>query len=314
VVVATARFLRSPQPPGQLLLSSLEVRIMEDIMPTCALDAVLPLVARDVERFERLLLPSLRHFFNPLGTCWVVVPQANVEAIRNHIADPQFQVISETDLIPELRLFRPERIGGWQLQQLIKLSAARIVSSSFYLTLDADVVCVRHIEYTDLVQDLRAIANVSDSARDVHSTWYTWAEKVLGFARSGRTHGVTPAVLSSEGVCRLFAFFEEQLRPNLLRAEAYLLSHRPWTEYTLYYTYLEHIGLFDTYHFPASTRTYQNSIWKVGEEVAWDPVHSFSAHDSFYFSVLQSYAVNSVDSVVARIRSYYQSIGEPSPF
>ena len=194
----------------------------------------------------------------------MVVPQADVDAIRNHIADPQFQVISETDLIPELRLFRPERIGGWQLQQLIKLSAARIVSSPFFLTLDADVVCVRHIEYSDLIQDQRAIANVYDSDRDVHGEWYEWSEKVLGFPRSGRIHGVTPAVLSAEGVRRLFTLFEERLKPNALRAETYLISHRPWTEYTLYYTFLEHTGLFDTYHFPASTRTYQNSIWKVG--------------------------------------------------
>jgi hypothetical protein len=287
---------------------------MEGFMPDCSLDAVLPLVTRDVERFERLLLPSLRHFFKPLGTCWVVVPQVDVEAIRHQIVDPQFRVISETDVIPELRLFRPERIGGWLLQQLIKLSAARIVSSPFYLTLDADVMCVRHIEYSDLIQDQRAIANLYDSDRDVHGEWYEWSEKVLGFPRSGRIHGVTPAVLSAEGVRQLFAFFEEQLKPNTLRAETYLISHRPWTEYTLYYTYLERTGLFDTYHFPASTRTYQNSIWKVGEEDAWDPVHSFSADHSFYFSVLQSYAVNSVDPMVTRIRSYYQSIGEPSPF
>jgi hypothetical protein len=59
---------------------------------------------------------------------------------------------------------------------------------------------------------------------------------------------VTPAVLSSEVVHRLFAFFEERLRPNALGTEAYPLRHRSWTEYTLYYTYLEHTGLFDAYY------------------------------------------------------------------
>jgi hypothetical protein len=64
-------------------------------------------------------------------------------------------------VIPEFRLFRPEGcrlskgpgqwISGWFVQQLVKLSIARIVSSPFYLTLDADVMCVRHTEYTDLV-------------------------------------------------------------------------------------------------------------------------------------------------------------------
>ena len=278
------------------------------------LDAVLPLVCRDLERFEKLLLPSLRHFFAELETCWVVAPQADVVAIRDRIADPRFRVIAETELVPELRWISPNRFGGWYVQQLIKLSAARIVSSRFYLTLDADVVCVKQIAVTDLVQHGRGIANVSDARRDVHRTWYEWAEKVLGFPRSGRSHGVTPAVLGAEAVQQMLEFFEERLRPNAIRAEAYLVSQWPWTEYALYYTYLEQVGLFDTYHYPATVRTYQNNVWNERDEAGWDPARSFASDRCFYFSVLQSSAVHAVDPIVARIRSYYQSIGEASPF
>jgi hypothetical protein len=283
-------------------------------MTGAPLEAVLPLVTRDLERCEKLLLPSLRHFFPALDTCWVVTPQREVPVVRSLLADPRFRVIAETDLIPELRVMRPEWIGGWFVQQAIKLSAARIVASDFYLTLDADVVCVQPIATTDLVNDGRGIVNVDDSQVDPHANWYRWAERVLGFPRSGRSHGVTPAVLCSAGVRLLLEFLEERLRSDATRAEAYLLAHLPWTEYTLYYTYLEQHGLFDAYHFPAARSTYGNNLWKGQDETTWDPARSFAPDRRSYFSVLQSHTVTSIDGIVAKIRAYYASLGEPSPF
>jgi hypothetical protein len=109
-------------------------------------------------------------------------PKVRCRSNRKPHFGSQVSVIGETDLVPELRLFHPERNGGSLLQQLIKLSVARIVSSPFYLTLDVDFVCVKHIEYTDFVQDDRAIACVHDSQRDVHAKWHKWSEEVPGFA------------------------------------------------------------------------------------------------------------------------------------
>ena len=123
-----------------------------------------------------------------------------------------------------------------------------------------------------------------------------------------------PAVLSREGVLSLFAFLEERLRSNALRAEFLLLSQLPWTEYTLYYTYLEHTGLFDRYHVPARSKIYGNNIWRGQDPAAWNPAKSFAARRAPWFSVLQGHTVHDVDAIVAKIRAYFASIDHPSPF
>src|SRR4051812_12113619 len=109
------------------------------------IDAVVPVTASDVDRFRKLLVPSLQRFFGVLGTCWVVAPARDVAHLAGATADERFRVISETDLIPELPLYRKvlNRVGkstgagsGWFIQQLVKLAIAKRVSTPFYLTLD----------------------------------------------------------------------------------------------------------------------------------------------------------------------------------
>jgi hypothetical protein len=269
-----------------------------------------------------------------------VVPEADVPSLRTRIPDPRVQVIAEEAVVPELQrtgpwrfthhdpsggspdrerwcIFTPDgptfALNGWYLQQLIKLSMARIVATPFYLTLDADVVCVRKIAYEDLVRDGRAIAYVSDAVPAYPAGWYLWAEELLGFSRSGQWHGITPAVLSVDAVHRLLSFLQARCGPDT-RAESYLLSHTPWTEYTLYFTYLEHEGLFAAFHTPVPVEPYGNNIWRPAELAAWDPADSFSSDHAFSFSVLQSRIVPDVDEIVSRIDAYFREIGQPSPF
>src|SRR5215217_7698216 len=77
------------------------------------IDAVLPATARDFDRFRRVLVPSLEKFFVPLGTCHVVVPEADVSLFKSAVEDERFQVISEVSLIPELLDYKKvlKRIG-----------------------------------------------------------------------------------------------------------------------------------------------------------------------------------------------------------
>ena len=73
------------------------------------------------------------------------------------------------------------------LAQLVKLSIATMVETDFYLTLDADVVCVKPLRFDALIRDGRAVTNTT--SEDWHSDWYGWCERVLGMRRSGITHG-----------------------------------------------------------------------------------------------------------------------------
>ena len=281
---------------------------------TRRIDAVLPLTAADAERFERLLLPSLQAFFAPLGTCWVVAPRAQLPRIAPRLRDRRCQLLAEEELIPELDTYRQwlHRVGaatgagaGWFVQQLVKLLAAGCVRTPFYLTLDADVLCVRPVRSADLIVDGRALVYVHDD--DAEPAWYRWAERALGMPRSGRVHGVTPALLSAAAVQRLC--YSLRSRADTERAAtscaAALLRRLPWTEYALYHTFLEHTGLFDRYHVATRDRPlYGNCGWYAADFDRWDPAASFAPDAPHCFSVVQSRAGIPVDVVAARVAPY----------
>lgn len=216
-----------------------------------------------------------------------------------------------------------ERIGeetqagtGWFVQQIIKLAAADHVDTPFYLTLDADVLCVRNVRYEDLIRDGRA--QVTLHYKDVHSGWYWWAEQVLGFERQegekGRTHGVTPAALSVEGVRSLCRYLRD--RPSPLEAPAKdggcgdcsydLVRLLPWTEYTIYFSFLDHASLFDRHHFVSERPLYENCAWHEQEVEDWDAAKSFAGDREFWFSVVQSNAGAAVDRIAERIAPYLE--------
>ena len=257
-------------------------------------DAVLPLTAADAER-ARLLFRSLDAFFEPLGTCYVVVPERDLSAVRDVVPANGFELLPETEVVPELRrvrraarlrsavrLVRPP-LHGWFVQQLVKLAVAETVSTPFYLTLDSDVVCVRPTRYADLVRGGRAIVQ---TASPNHPEWNDDAERVLALPRSGRQHAVTPALLSRDAVAELARHLDRRGR----RAESwrrFLLRNLPWTEYALYHTFLEQTGRFDAYHVLAGADAiYGECAWVADEVAAWDPARA--ARLGCPFSVVQS--------------------------
>jgi hypothetical protein len=288
------------------------------------LDAVLPLTAGDAERAQ-ILLRSLEAFFEPLGTCFVVVPDADVETVRRALGRDWCAVLPESELVPELRWFRTTArlrsklhlagppFHGWFVQQLVKLAIAERVETAFYLTLDADVICVRPTAYDDLVCDGRALVQVSPPN---HPEWNDDAERVLALPRSGRQWGVTPALFSAEAVAALARHLEARVDPRLRRLaqrvptargrdvtagwRSYLLRNLPWTEYALYHTFLEQTGRFDLYHVLVEDEAiYGNNVWIESEFDDWEP----SSDGPFHFSVVQSATRVPAELVRARIES-----------
>lgn len=289
--------------------------------PQPTIDAVLPLAAKDVDR-AAILFASLDRFFRPLGRLWVVAADRDVDWIAGRVAAyPRFTVLPESSVVPELTLDRrldaaaPAKkrkllgppISGWQLQQLIKLAIADRVETDFYLTLDADVICVGTVEFGDLVVDGRAVSNRRSDV-DFRARWYDSAQRVLGMERSGYVHGVTPALISKDGMHELHAYLAAKApvrwwhRPaaRVLRVpitqlsgwRRYLIQQLPWTEYTLYFTYLEAAGRYDHYHFPGAAgkeTLYGGSFWLPEQDfAAWDPADVFERRTPFQFMVVQS--------------------------
>ena len=256
------------------------------------LDAVVPVTAKDQERFE-ILYASLRRYFPDLGTCWIVTPARECADFRRYEAD-HFRVIAETAVIPELRLYyllcrmRGRKPYGWMLQQLVKFAIVDWVRTPCYLTLDADVICKRAVRYTDLVKDGRAVSH--RHRHDVHAQWYECAERVLGLRRSGWTHGVTPTLFCVEAMRRLHRHLANRGRLGGWRA--YLLRDLNWTEVSLYYTFLEATGLYDRYHVDVPSGYLYDGVWEKDQFAGWEPGGSPA-----FFSVVQSHTGISPETI-----------------
>lgn len=277
------------------------------------LDAVLPLTETDVERAQ-ILFRSLDAFFEPLATCHVVVPDDEVALVRPRLPGDRYVVVPESDVVPEIGWFRSTArsrgrlrivgppMHGWFVQQLVKLALAERVRTPFYLTLDADVVCVRPTRYSDLVPDGRALVQTTPPN---HPEWNDDAERVLGLPRSGRQHAVTPALLSREAVSALARHLGDRVDPRMRELalwlprgrarqivaswRSYLLRNLPWTEYAVYGTFLEATGLFDRYHvLGGENAIYGNAVWMESQFDEWDAAATFNGSEGFCFSVVQS--------------------------
>jgi Family of unknown function (DUF6492) len=287
------------------------------------LDAVLPLTAADAPRAQ-ILFASLDTFFEPLATCHVVAPDRDVPALRSQVPRDRYLVVPESEVISEIRYFwttarlraKLHLVGppvhGWYVQQLVKLAAARRVSTPFYLTLDADVICVRPTAYEDLVRGERAVAQ---SAPPNHPEWNDDAERVLGLPRSARQFAVTPSVFSTEAVRALARHLAQRVDPRLRRLasrlphgrtrdvleswRSFLIRNLPWTEYALYYTFVEQTGLFDAHHLHGGDDAiYGNSVWIESDFDDWAPAPDFP------FSVVQSATRISPDRVWEKVYPY----------
>lgn len=280
------------------------------------LDAVVPLISRDLERFSTMAR-SLSRFFPELGRLFVVVPDEDHATLFpqvRHRADAlNVQVVPESAWVPEMKAFF--HLPGWYRQQLVKLAAAEFVSTSYYLTLDADVVCTRPTTAAQLLPGGKAACFVIP--HDYHPRWYEGAEAALDLRapRRGVVHNVTPVVWSREAVLGLLAHLDgvarrtaysrgwrglqqrlfftlHRLGPHRRNRpwRAWLAASRPWAEYAMYFTLLEATGTFDRYHFASDYCIYdiERSVWKHGNLDTWDPRPVFEGNGPPFFVVIQS--------------------------
>jgi Family of unknown function (DUF6492) len=321
--------------------------ILDRSTASSKMDAVLPITLRDYERFtilQRTISLFCRDLFNVI---WIVVPDRDLEEIKERIKDANYCVISDSELVPEFKLF-PNR-GGWFNQQLIKLAIASSVETDFYLTLDADVICVKPVHFSDLVKEGHAAyyRYSADKFGDFNE-WYEWAERVLRFQipNNFRYHNVTPSVLSKAAVLQLQIYLAEcsqaqikhdrkfnflrrnnwlLLKAKLLQAvlpkssvlreqlsnwKAYLLRNIPWTEYSLYYAFCETQGLINSHHDLRDHCVYstEDSIWYKSQYADWNPERWFDQENNFFFCVLQSTTETDPNEVWEKIKPHISNL------
>lgn len=302
------------------------------------MDAVLPLTSRDLERFE-LLWASLDRFVTGLDTLWVVVPAQQQSHLRQALPTTGnngcvVRVESELEFLPTLCAF--PKTGGWYRQMLLKLQAAQHVNSTYYLTLDADVIACRAVDLETLCTDDRAPCHVDH--RDLHPKWYRAAADILGvpLPRTAISHSVTPTLLHAPSVRSMLELLGKRwdsgsygsglrgVKQRFGKARAwrygarnsnaaaleswcaYLCCSRPWAEYALYYSYLEQSGQFARYFHETSEGLYSvaGSVWHAEAFASWDPAPLFSGAGAPYFAVVQSNASIAVSDVKERLRGH----------
>jgi hypothetical protein len=271
-----------------------------------------------VARFT-LFLRSFLHMFRQDDLCEfiVVCPAGQCAAVRDIMStatcDPRYIVVAESDVAPGVDAVLKadaEGRGGWYAQQIVKLAAHRIVKTPHYVVLDSDLVCIRPCGHASFIAGGRPLLNV-ESVED-YARLYTggFASKEIGIKSERRVqslrilgrdtgnanhatfYGETPVILSAPHVASMLRDLE---RSHGKDWTAVLTEQCGWTEYGLYFGYLDALGLTDTVYRPAGSDailSLEKSVWQETSNYrsvrAYDYAHFF-CDDRGYFVAIQSW-------------------------
>jgi hypothetical protein len=267
--------------------------------------------ASDLDRFRALALPSFQKHLPPdlVHEILVVVPPEDLRQAAGELARSgplPVRVVDETVLGVDA-----QDSPGWVKQQILKLAAPEAVTTSWFITIDADVVATRPVDGSFLLPDGRAIWE-QERAR-VHWEWWENSARLLGIpvavAPDDAVFGVTPALLNTEAVRGLWAAIESA-HPGASWSRT-LSDKREWgwTEYTLYWTHLVATGQAERLYSDVRRYPYAltDSVWTSAELDALDTagldrVFADDAEHAFY--VLQSNLELPLIDTVRLLRPY----------
>lgn len=295
-----------------------------------SIGAVLPLKVSGsygVDDLNRttILFKSLQAFAEPglFSEFWVVVPANEVEQVQKALARWQhlpIKVTAEDELLPELKNY--PKMRGWRKQQLVKLAIANRMQSRFYMTFDADVICLKPVTEAQLIIDGKALLQYEQRAQ--HPKWWKSSARLLnmspdvGDTRIGMT--VTPAIMATD-LCKavMNELTPQKAGKNWVDAIGEL--HDPanpknwwpgrylklkWTEYSLYYLCAHKRGLLDQYHVTAGTTEFPQRllVHESHPYESWDTDYSFSQRCPGLFCVVGSKTGLAPSTVMKRLEPY----------
>ncbi|MBJ92415.1 MAG: hypothetical protein CL577_07415 [Alteromonadaceae bacterium] len=303
-----------------------------------AISAVLPLKAcgsYDVNDLKRahILFTSLSTFMAPglISELFIVVPEQEVELVKQEYARWQalnIIVLSEDELLPEFK--RYPKMRGWRKQQLVKIAIADKVANEFYLTLDADVVCLKPLTEQQLIVDGKALLQYEQRAQ--HPKWWRSSARLLGISADIGPKGVgmtvTPALMSRTISQQLM----QQLTPKAANqnwVDGLCSLHNPsdprnwwigrylklkWTEYSLYYLCALKLDMLHKFHVIAGTETVPQLllIHDSHPYEHWQVADSFAPENPGLFCVVGSKTRLPPKQVFERLAPFIQHQPDPS--
>ncbi|MER2492820.1 DUF6492 family protein [Catenovulum sediminis] len=301
------------------------------------ISAVLPLKVSgsyDVNDLKRahILFSSLSKFLSPglISELFVVTPASEVEIVKNEYArwaHLNIAVISEEDLLPELKNY--PKMRGWRKQQLVKIAIADKISNEFYLTLDADVVCLKPITESDLIIDGKAILQYEQRSR--HPKWWKASSRLLKINSNIGPQGVgmtvTPALMSKTLSRTLMADLSPK-RANKTWADNLCSLHNPsdpknwwlgrylklkWTEYSLYYLCALKHQILDDFHVICGTEKIPQKLLvdDSHDYQNWHVADSFAEHNPGLFLLVGSKSRLPPKQVFERLSPFINNSNQP---
>lgn len=226
------------------------------------------------------------------------------------INDDRFSIVDEKIICPELDGLS-SGLPGWYIQQILKISAAKHLKTKFYLTLDSDVICKKYFSLSSLTSGARAYTNIeyksdydeiytedfSKKEWKTKNSRYVVSAKILSYQRREQyvniSYGETPVLLHTQSVNAMV----DELSNEYDSWVKELSINKGWTEYALYFLYMEKYNILEKYHKLTGRNTIldlDSSIWHVPEKYKYTKVfsldslfHSRAKHG--YFVVVQSY-------------------------
>jgi hypothetical protein len=223
---------------------------------------VLPLVFNDVPR-SFILLTSLAILdSNLVKELLIFSPTRDLVAVQALLEGPIARLSFPVRVHPDSALLGSTRVDSaypYAIQMSLKLLVHSMVTTPFYMTLDADVILLRKFHYADIVDDEGRALYHHESRAEVHGWWWDGSESVLGVEggsveeRAQQGFGVTPALLSTRGadltvemlaVAAAKANDQSSVtdKPSVLEwwINAFGKNDVVWSEYTLYAVTLHH--------------------------------------------------------------------------
>ena len=230
---------------------------------------VLPLTINDITR-GFVLLESLSHLDNTVVKEFLIfVPPLHLDFVQKLLGESvrslSFPVViaSERVLLDSLSI-DTTGVYPYAIQMALKLLSSLVISTDFYMTLDADVISLRPFVYKNIIDSQRRAIYDHEARFGVHPLWWEGSESYLnihpkeGYDVSSQGFGVTPALLSTYGAqLTINKIVQDSLSSsNENPLEQWLRDFGQsgviWSEYTLYALTLHHYQVsrnMSTFHF-----------------------------------------------------------------
>ena len=206
---------------------------------------VLPVTLDDLSRCA-ILLKSLRLIeVGEVAEMFIFVPDRQRIILEGALSGFFDALSFKVSIIAESALFCHKSKGDafpYAIQMAIKLLAARIIKTEYYLTLDADIVLLQPLRVKHIInfaEQNNLISHGLDGKRKRalydheerflhHPNWWSGSEELLNI-RNQKSHsqgfGVTPSLLSTFGSLITLASVEKAMMERVMSAESFNFSH-----------------------------------------------------------------------------------------